>query len=205
MDRRPVAFDPEVGEKFAALHVEELSPDAGPPPPREPGRIESFNEGLRLSGHKGSGVFPNLREGQIPKTEVVSRKQPGRPPLDFRKIPKIQTGKTRVVFPPEGRDRSRSDLDRSVDFDREVNAQKWLGKVRNGVDVGPDRTVFGTRPLVLEINPLEGQDRHPLGEAEIPGDSVGMETGRIDEGAVRKDRLPRQNTPAPKTFLVGGR
>ena len=63
---------------------------------------------------------------------------------------------------------------------------------------------MGGRSFVFEVDPLEGQDRHIPGESEVPGDAVGVKAGRIDEGAVAEDRLPRPDAAVSEIGPVGG-
>jgi hypothetical protein len=61
-----------------------------------------------------------------------------------------------------------------------MDPQEGVVQVGHGIDVGRQATAVGG---ILEIDPLEGKDGVVAGEAELPGDPVGVESGGVDKVA----------------------
>ena len=80
-----------------------------------------------------------------------------------------------------------------------------MPEIGHRVDIGLDRSVLRNLRIIFQVNALEGEDGCVGRIAKIPGDTVGIETGGIDDGPVGEcslDISSAQDRMGFKSFLV---
>ena len=175
-----IALDDKIHFQLSRANVEQLGPDPGPAPSPPVFRLHVGGQFAGERHETPPSILAEFFDRESPKLEARREQQPALQGRNLDHVTGVEAREARVLFPPEGRDRRGADLGVPVHGHRKVNAEKRVSQVGHRIDVG---TKVPAGIVAIEVETLEGKNAVLLRESILPGDPVGVQTGRVDDVA----------------------
>src|SRR5438132_13820871 len=127
-------FHVKIHHERSIANVEKLRANARLPPAGISLRVELSDHFRGKRDEIGAPVLFQLRYRQPAEIEVIAQQQHRLTRDDVGKLTETEPVQAGVLLPPKGRNRGGPDLRPAAGSDREVDAEEWICKIRNGVD-----------------------------------------------------------------------